>query len=208
MCSVAMVARLHTMPPTSSPRQSSTADSADSAGSDGKAVDALLRASRALVGIAAQSLDLPDDVTLPQFRVLVLLASRGEQRIGELALELAVHPSTATRMVDRLEAKRLVHRVTPRGQGEDRREMLVEVESAGAALVARVNRRRRRALAEIVDRLPRRQRGAVTAAMTAFADAAGEVADSSWELGWELEERASSGARSPVARELECRRMQ
>jgi DNA-binding MarR family transcriptional regulator len=169
--------------PTSSPRQSSATDSAKA---DGKAVDALLRASRALVGIAAQSLDLPDDVTLPQFRVLVLLASRGEQRVGELAIELAVHPSTATRMVDRLEAKRLVHRVTPRGRGEDRREMLVQVESAGAALVARVNRRRRRALAEIVDRLPRRQRGAVTAAMTAFADVAGEVADSSWELGWEL----------------------
>lgn len=150
-------------------------------------VDSLLRASRALVGIAARSLDLPDEVTLPQFRVLVLLASRGEQRIGDLAGELAVHPSTATRMVDRLEAKRLVRRVTPRGQGDDRREMLVRVESAGASLVARVNRRRRRALAEIVAQLPRHQQAAVTAAMTVFADAAGEVADSSWELGWEVE---------------------
>jgi DNA-binding Lrp family transcriptional regulator len=71
--------------------------------------DAVLTASRALVGVAARSLAVVDpEVTLPQYRALVVLASRGPRLVGELAEALVIHPSTATRLCDRLVAKKLV----------------------------------------------------------------------------------------------------
>ena len=58
---------------------------------------ALLRAFRALVGVAAQSLaHLPEDVSLGQFRALVLLAEHGTMTVGALATHLGTHPSTTT----------------------------------------------------------------------------------------------------------------
>jgi DNA-binding MarR family transcriptional regulator len=49
-------------------------------------VDAVLGASRALVGVAARSLaTVAEDVTLAQYRVLIELASRGPQRVADLA---------------------------------------------------------------------------------------------------------------------------
>ncbi len=46
-------------------------------------VDGVLRASRALVAVAARSIASVDDtVTLPQFRTLVALAARGPQNVG------------------------------------------------------------------------------------------------------------------------------
>jgi hypothetical protein len=69
-------------------------------------VDGVLRASRALVAVAARSIAQVDDtVTLPQYRALVALAARGPQNMGALADELGVHASTATRMCDRLATK-------------------------------------------------------------------------------------------------------
>ena len=66
-------------------------------------MDAVLRASRALVAVAARSIaQAGDSVTLPQYRALVALAARGPQRVTDLAEELGVHPSSATRMCDRL----------------------------------------------------------------------------------------------------------
>jgi DNA-binding MarR family transcriptional regulator len=75
------------------------------------AVEALLSASRALVGIAARSVaDVDPDVTLPQYRALVVLASRGPQKVADIAAELGVAPSTGTRMCDRLIRKGLIRR--------------------------------------------------------------------------------------------------
>src|SRR5689334_5619004 len=121
-------------------------------------VDALLLASRALVGLAARSLaaDLDGDphlgsgrgseVTLPQFRTLVVLACRGPQRAVDLAGELNVSPSTATRMCDRLVRKQLVRRARPAG---NRREVQVTLTPAGRDLVGRVTARRRAAINRI-----------------------------------------------------------
>jgi DNA-binding MarR family transcriptional regulator len=150
-------------------------------------VDAVLHASRALVGIAARSLQLPDDVTLAQYRALVLLAGRGQQPIGELAAGLAIHPSTATRLVDRLVAKELVERVAPGEATDDRRHTPVRLAPSGARLVAGVTSRRRRELGAVLARLDAKARAQLQVSMTTFAEAAGEIADASWELGWELE---------------------
>ena len=65
-------------------------------GEIGDVVDGVLRASRVLVGVAARSLVAVDrDVTLPQFRALVVLASRGQLNPGAFAEGLEVHLSTA-----------------------------------------------------------------------------------------------------------------
>jgi DNA-binding MarR family transcriptional regulator len=146
--------------------------------------DVVLAASRALMGIAVRSVAVvEDEVTLVQYRVLVLLASHGEQNVSELAEALGVHPSTATRMCDRLVAKNLVSRAT---SSESRREIVLSITAAGRGLVRAVVARRRKELVRIVERLPREQRQRLRETFVVFAEAAGEVAfpDDGWKLGW------------------------
>ena len=55
-------------------------------------IDAVLTASRVLVAIAARSLaDAGEEVTLTQYRALVVLASRGPQSIAALAEAAGCH---------------------------------------------------------------------------------------------------------------------
>ena len=147
-------------------------------------VDAVLGASRALVAVAARSLAMvAEDVTLAQYRVLVVLASRGPQRLADLADALMVDRSTATRMCDRLVRKRLVGR---RRTSEDRRGVRISLSSAGGELVAEVTRRRRAEITAIVRRMPSSHRALVVEALQAFSTAAGEVPEQDWSLGWDL----------------------
>ncbi|MGA9315637.1 MAG: MarR family transcriptional regulator [Solirubrobacteraceae bacterium] len=145
-------------------------------------VDAVLGASRALVAVAARSLaDLAEDVTLAQYRALVELAARGPQRVADLASALGVDRSTATRMCDRLVRKQLVQR---RRINEDRRGVRVSLTPAGRALVQEVTRRRRAEIAKILRRMPSPDRASALRALRVFADAAGEVPEQDWSLGW------------------------
>lgn len=149
-------------------------------------VDAVLAASRALVAVAARSLvDVAEDVTLVQYRVLVELAARGPQRVADLAGVLGVDPSTATRMCDRLVRKGLASR---RRASSDRRSVRISLAVAGRDLVEQVSRKRRAELEAILARLPREDRRPVLGALRAFADAAGEVPEQEWSLGWRLSE--------------------
>ena len=62
----------------------------------GAAVDAGLTASRTLVAVAASSLGAAaEETTIAQYRALVVLASRGPQRMAHLAEAPA--PATVTR---------------------------------------------------------------------------------------------------------------
>ena len=157
----------------------------DAAGRGGdELVDAVLGASRALVAVAARSLaTVAEDVTLAQYRVLIELAARGPQRLADLATALGVERSTATRMCDRLVRKGLVHR---RRTNQDRRGVRVSLTTAGGELVAEVSRRRRAEIAAIVERIPNAHRRPVLDALRAFAEAAGEVPEQDWSLGWNL----------------------
>jgi DNA-binding MarR family transcriptional regulator len=158
-------------------------DSVDGGGDE--LVDAVLGASRALVAVAARSLaNVAEDVTLAQYRVLIELAARGPQRLADLATALGVDRSTATRMCDRLVRKRLVHR---RRMNDDRRGVRVSLATSGAELVAEVSHRRRAEIATIVQRIPKAHRRPVLDALRAFADAAGEVPEQDWSLGWDLD---------------------
>ena len=143
---------------------------------------AALTASRALVAVAARSLaTVDDDVTLPQLRALVLLASRGPQLVGALADALDVRPSTATRLCDRLVTKDFVVREV--GQ-DNRRETTIRLADAGRALVDRVTSARRAELQHIVRRLDPQRRALLVEAFTAFASAADELPADASTLGW------------------------
>lgn len=146
-------------------------------------IEAVVAASRALVGVAARSLaGLEEEVTLAQYRMLVLLCHRGPQRVADLAQALDVNPSTATRMSDRLLAKRLARR---QRATSDRRSVRVGVTAAGRTLVDEVVERRRREVGRIVTAMPVQAREPLVGALTAFARAAGEVPEQSWSTGWE-----------------------
>jgi DNA-binding MarR family transcriptional regulator len=145
---------------------------------DDAVVDAVLTASRTLIAVAEQSLGATaEETTLAQYRALVVLASRGPQRMVDLARALQVTPPTAGRMCDRLLRKGLIRRHRARA---DRREVQVSVTAAGRDVVDQATVRRRELLAEILGRLPARRQAAVAAAFQAFAAAAGEVPDSQW----------------------------
>lgn len=149
---------------------------------DPNVTDAVLLASRALVGVAARSLaEVEDQVTLPQFRALVVLAGR-DRNLSELADALDVHPSSATRLCTRLEAKGLITR-GPATQS--RRELLVQLTDEGRSVVDSVTRRRRREISRIVARIPTRDRRVLVHALRVFAGAAGETPEPSWSFGWE-----------------------
>jgi DNA-binding MarR family transcriptional regulator len=147
----------------------------------GEATEEVLVASRVLVGIAARSIPGSDEVTLAQFRALVLLDSHGELKAGTLSELLGVEPSTTTRLCDRLVAKALV----VRGPKENRREVSIALTDAGAALVAEATAKRRAEIAEILARMPGPGRRRLLIALRAFRDAAGDAAaDLAWSLGW------------------------
>jgi DNA-binding MarR family transcriptional regulator len=139
-------------------------------------------ASRAFVGLTARSLAAVEgEVTLPQFRTLVVLAVRGPQRGTDIAEELQVNPSTGTRMLDRLIRKGLVRRTR---SSNDRREVRLRLTAAGREVVEQVLARRRAELESLVDATESLWQPAVTEALTAFAEAAGEMNEQDWWLGW------------------------
>jgi DNA-binding MarR family transcriptional regulator len=145
---------------------------------DPAAVDAVLTASRSLIAVATRSLGAAaEETTIAQYRALVVLASRGPQRMAGLAAALDVAPSTAGRMCDRLVRKGLIRRHRARA---DRRAVLVSVTAAGRQVVDQATARRRMMIENILARLPADGQRAVAEALAAFADAAGEIPDSQW----------------------------
>ncbi|HEX2699101.1 MAG TPA: MarR family transcriptional regulator [Acidimicrobiales bacterium] len=151
-----------------------------------EAGDALLVASRALVGVAARSLAGVGDVTLPQFRVLVLVSSRDRTTVSDLAAALGVHSTSASRLCDRLVRKRLLQR---REAAEDRRQTDLFVTAAGRRLVSRVTQRRRRDLAAIAERMGEAAAADAVRVLRAFAAAAEEALQEADLFGWETADR-------------------
>ena len=138
----------------------------------------MLTASRSLIAVATRSLGAAaEETTIAQYRALVVLASRGPQRMVDLAVALDVAPSTAGRMCDRLVRKGLIRRHRARA---DRRAVLVSVTAAGRLVVDQATARRRALIEDILAKLPADTQWAVAGALRAFADAAGEVPDSQW----------------------------
>ncbi|EFL24921.1 MarR family transcriptional regulator [Streptomyces himastatinicus ATCC 53653] len=153
--------------------QASAAPEAGISESDAEAmVTAVLTASRLLVAVSARSLAaVEESLTLPQFRMLVVLDAGGPLSLSGLAGELGVQPSTAMRMIDRLVTTGVVERGV---SAEDRRTSMISLTRAGRRIVAEVTERRRREIAGIVDVMPAGQRRHLIEALQAFAEAGGE----------------------------------
>lgn len=115
-------------------------------------VDAVLAANRVFVAVAAGALaGLEPQVTLPQFRALVLIDMHRSMTVAELAEALGVVPSTATRMCDRLVAKELVDRVV---DDTNRRQMTLTLRPEGRTLIAQSTRRRKREISRLLHSIP------------------------------------------------------
>lgn len=134
-------------------------------------VEAVLASSRALVAVSARSIASAPGITLPQYRMLVVL-DQEPTNLSKLAAALNVAPSTAMRMVDRLVGAGLVERTTP---PTNRRETRLTLTPTGKRTVRTVTSRRRRDLRAIVRRLPENQRPELASALAAFAVAADQV---------------------------------
>jgi DNA-binding MarR family transcriptional regulator len=149
---------------------------------------AVLTASRLLVAISARSLTaVEEQVTLPQFRMLTVLATHGETKLVTLAGRLAVNSSTAMRMADRLTAAGLIDRqVNP----ANRREIALRLTEPGRRIVDDVTAHRRGEIAAIVTRMPPDKRTGLVTALRAFAAAgeepsAGEASRDVLPVGWD-----------------------
>ena len=147
-------------------------------------LDAVVTASRVLVAMAARSLaDAGEEVTLTQYRSLVVLASRGPQGVAALAEAVAVTPPTASRLVDRLVRKDLVRR---RADRHDRRQVRIGLTEAGRHLVDLVTERRRQEIAELLMSIDPEVQQSMAAGLQQLAEAAGEVPEQDWSTGWDL----------------------
>lgn len=145
-------------------------------------VAALLAASRVMVAVTARSIARLDaDLTLPQYRMLVVLASRA-QRAVDLAGELNLTPSTVSRACDRLVRRGLVRRFQ---RPDDRRASWVALTGEGKALIGAVMRQRRSEVIQLVGRCDIADPAAVAAALGSFVHHAGELPEDQWWQHWE-----------------------
>ena len=154
---------------------------ASSAVSDDQAedfADALITVSRALVGIAVRSINAaPIEVTLVQHRLLVLLATGGDQTIGALAQQLEINASNASRLCDRLQKLGLVARDRSSSDG---RAVDVSLTPPGRRLLETVRAQRRQEIQQILRHMSHADVSATITALTAFGEAAHEVGEKQW----------------------------
>lgn len=122
------------------------------AGPELEAAHALLDVGRALIGITLRSVAAaPVPLTVPQHRVLLLIATEGPRRVGALAADLGVNQSNASRLVDRLVGQRLVQRTRDRADG---RASLAALTPEGEHVLHVVNEHRLAAVLDVVRSLP------------------------------------------------------
>ena len=155
---------------------------ADTEGPSADQIDAVSRASRALVGIAAASIaSVDDNVTVPQWRVLVMVDTRGPLNLAAVAAGLDVNPSNASRICDRLtKAGWLDRQESP----TDRRNITLSLTADGRRLVTKVVRHRRRAITKVLRGMAPSDRELLATAFDQFATAAGEPAYDAVSLIW------------------------
>ena len=138
-------------------------------------LDAVMRASRVIAGIVAESIAQTGDlVTMPQLRALVLVATRPDVNASAVAAALDVHPSNATRLLDRLVQAGLLQRSE---STTDRRNLLLSLTAQGSTLVSSVMHHRRTAYRRILLNMTPTQRHGLGRALEAFAQAAGEPSE-------------------------------
>ncbi len=109
-----------------------------------------------LVGVALRSVETVD-VSLPQFRLLLVLAQSGRSTSSECAKGLGVVGSSVTRLADRLHARGYLVRG---GDPANRSVVTLELTDQGRDVVRQVTTYRRRELRRVLDRIDAADRAA------------------------------------------------
>lgn len=104
----------------------------------------------------------PEGVSVPQMRVLAVLAGDGPRTVNELSVLTVIKQSTLSRTLDSMEAAGLIRRET--GDG-DSRVRLVHLTDTGAALHARAWPAMRAAEDRLFAAIPPDERMAFTATL-------------------------------------------
>jgi len=144
----------------------------DGSGPAPGAAEVLQAATRVLAGVALRSLDALDSaVTLPQFRLLAVIADLEPVPTGQAARTLGLDPSTVTRLADRMVAAGHVTRGT---EPQHRGVVTLNLTATGRHLVEVSDGWRRRELARIMARLAPADQEAITAALGLLVAAAGD----------------------------------
>ncbi len=131
-------------------------------------------ATRDLVGVALRSVESLE-VSLPQFRLLLVLHELGRSSSTRCAQALGIVGSSVTRLADRLDASG--HLV--RGADPDNRSVVtLELTDAGARVVRQVSTRRRRELSRALDRLDPAERATCAAALSKLHESLAADGDS------------------------------
>lgn len=128
-------------------------------------------ATRDLVGVALRSVERLE-VSLPQFRLLLVLHEQGRSTSTECAQALNVVGSSVTRLADRLHASGHLLR----GADESNRSVVtLELTEAGRKIVKQVTARRRRELSRVLDRLDPAERATCAAALRSLHEHLGDA---------------------------------
>lgn len=149
-------------------------------------LEAVLGVCRVLVAVSAQSIAAVEAVADPtQVRILVIIASRGAASLGRVAEAAALHISKASRVCERMVRAGLLDRAD---DPHDRRQLVLSLTGEGRRVVRTVRARRQADISRILAQMPGRRRATLVAALSDFADAAGEPhAAALWSMGWTSE---------------------
>ena len=112
------------------------------------------------------------EITLTQLSVMRVLRS-GPQTVGRLGAEVGLSPASVTRLVDRLERRKLVTRSRDLA---DRRRVDVQLTAAGERLLGETRLFRGSALHEAVEAMTAEERRRLTAGLTRFVELARGIA--------------------------------
>ncbi|UQU67605.1 hypothetical protein COUCH_15605 [Couchioplanes caeruleus] len=128
-------------------------------------------ATKDLVGVALRSLELLEgEVSLPQFRLMLLLAERGRTTSTQAADALGLAGSSITRLGDRLNTSGHLLRGT---DPANRSVVTLELTARGHDLVAQVTNRRRQELSRALDGLEPSERAACARGLRALHERLG-----------------------------------
>jgi DNA-binding MarR family transcriptional regulator len=132
-----------------------------------------MAASRVFVAVLAASLaEVEDRVSVPQFRVLVMADADEPLTLSAVAEGLGIHPSNATRIVDRLVDAGLLDR---RDNPADRRQVQMTLTPEGRELKDEVYDHRRTAIAAVLRKMSAEERQLLATSMATFAQTAHQL---------------------------------
>jgi DNA-binding MarR family transcriptional regulator len=130
--------------------------------------DVLLALARMSMDASVRASEDVGGVSPVQLRALTALRQKGEVNLAQLAEDIGITVSTASRLVDRLVGADWVHRAP---SASNRRELSLTLTDTGKRLLRRYDRRRVTLLKECLERVPAERRPAVLAALTELASA-------------------------------------